>query len=166
MLAPTALFFPKACYLEAAEADPDPPRGQDDPVLTREDCARMGRALSAWYFGEGGLLMSEDARDAYFELMTSLGGAVDANAELAAQTVKQHGSLISPEQIKEYRKELGIKPGRSEPPGKWVFGIVPGNESPAGCFKDFILVQMLASQFRNKLTSDLESREPPKGEDV
>jgi hypothetical protein len=34
--------------------------------ITQDVCKQVGNAISAWYFNEGGLLLSSKSRDAYF----------------------------------------------------------------------------------------------------
>jgi hypothetical protein len=56
----------------------------DDPSgkasVGPDECRAMGRAMSEWYFGSGGLLLSVKARDAYFKLARALTRASLATA--------------------------------------------------------------------------------------
>lgn len=57
--APLAIYFPDTGKLHQV-------------TLSPAKCADIGRALSKWYFDGGGLLMSGEARDAYFCLAQAL----------------------------------------------------------------------------------------------
>jgi hypothetical protein len=161
---PTALFFPSR---------PERAQSDEDPQLTSEDCRRMGTALSSWYFGTGGLMMSEDSRDAYFVLMEALRRAAIAEAGLAVQTAGQHATHISLTLMNSYRDALAWKKypvfaslkarGRvsAEDVGQWRFGRLEGAGLDAERFKDFVLIQTLASRFRTSLTDDIGTRSPP-----
>lgn len=86
-----ALYFPSD----------DPP-----PVSTGpRDCRVMGRAISKWYFGGGGLLLSVDARDAYFRLARALTRA-SAVEELRVPIFPMDAEEISQEKVSEYREKL------------------------------------------------------------
>ena len=168
LLKPTALFFP-AAKTDAGTDDASPTK-QDELVLTRDTCARMGHSLSDWYFGRGGLLMSEKPRNAYFSFVHCLGCAADSDSELASQKFGDHGSAIALSTIKKYRKELGL-PERTDnwdclEADKWKFGTKSLGDSCAQRFKDFVYIQGHASRLRTALTSDIESRDPPAGPDA
>lgn len=86
-----ALYFPSD----------DPP-----PVSTGpRDCRVIGRAISKWYFGGGGLLLSVDARDAYFRLARALTRA-SAVEELRVPIFPMDAEEISQEKVSEYREKL------------------------------------------------------------
>ena len=211
MLSPTALFFPQPgvdpgvppdagasdmalqpagkeasdeAMLPAARASEI--RGPKDPELTPDDCARMGRHLASWYFGPGGLLMTEESRDAYFTLMEALRRAAAKKEGLAVQTVEEHVKAISLTLMTGYRRDLAQKgyavfekleakqPVKPDDLDGWLFGCEASSASAeqsddlktarvtAERFKDFVLIQTLASRFRTTLTNDIGSRKPPK----
>jgi len=187
-LSPTALFFPapdvepgaspsspgEAESVEPKPAAPAPPeaRSKGSPQLTKNDCAGMGRQLSSWYFGDGGLLMTEDSRDAYFALMEALRRAAAAPEELAVQTVGEHAQVISLSLMNGYRRALAKKclvfekleaknPVTPTDLAEWKFGPLANPTSDAERFKDYVLIQTLASRFRTTLTDDIGSRKPP-----
>lgn len=169
-LKPTALFYPPAARAKYGR-DPDPER----PILTPQDCATMGVALADWYFGTGGVLMSERARDAYFALAHALTRASDAEA-LHSPKVSNAKFLVDIPDLEKRRKDLGIdiramlgtntaargkRPGSRGPGASvedWAFNSAEKGDS----WRDFILIQSLASAFRTRLTDDIESRVPPK----
>jgi hypothetical protein len=162
-LGPTALFFSPVRDR----------RGDDSPQLTRQDCDRMGHALSTWYFGLGGLMMTTHSRDAYFTLMEALRLAAIAPGELAVQTVGEHATRISMALVTSYRKRLAeqgypvfatLEGGGAIGAGDvalWRFGRLDDADEDAVRFKDFVLIQTLASRLRTSLTDDIGSRRPP-----
>lgn len=201
-LSPTAIFFPRpqaewggkhpssnaalsdavtspSLDASAASEAKDPA----SPQLGKEDCGRLGHKLSAWYFGAGGLLMTEDARDTYFALMEALRMAALAEEELAVPTVGEHAKVISLASISKYSKSLAEKSGQSQKHPlfekleakqlvkdshlkDWKFGpseTISDNAErrKAEAVKDFVLIQKLASQFRTALTEDIRSRRAP-----
>lgn len=190
ILKPTALFFHMPINLVEGDGAKAAPREQEARQITREDCRYMGRQLSGWYFGAGGLLMTGGARDAYFALAEALrlaAGAADDDTDLAVPTVAEHDSKISKRMISKYREKLAesdlpfdteaarmlkkIEAGDLE---NWPFGAdaiatgdaaLSADDDPAKGlalrYKDFILIQALASWLRTELTADLGSREPP-----
>ena len=151
---------------------PTQSRSQESLQLTKDDCVRMGGQLSSWYFSAGGLLMTEASRDSYFTLMEALRRAATAPGELAVQTVGQHAQRISLTMITDYRQRLAKKPYpifeklEAKQPIKpadldrWEFGQMAMGDD-AEQFKDFVLIQALASRFRTSLTDDIGSRKPP-----
>ena len=142
--------------------------------LTREDCAQTGAQLSRWYFGAGGLLMSEEARASYFALMEGLRLAATADQELVAATSEEHLREMSAGRVKKYRDDLGNLKGvhtvfaklakgpiRDGDLADYRFGEPADGASGAKRFKDFVLIQQLASRFRTALTDDIRSRKAP-----
>lgn len=157
ILKPTAIYFP----------DPTTNRPSTDRVITSETCERMGRELSNWYFGAGGLLMSKPATDAYFDLMFLLWRAADAKKELASQTFEKHRSVRMPRDIVDkYRIDLGIemKTWQDEDWKCKVRDHKFGDFSKCDGCADYIFIQSLASRLRTRLINDLESRLPPGGQ--
>lgn len=47
-------------------------RYSPEKALSRNDCHHLAAALRAWYFEDGGLYLSEPAREAYFKLQDGL----------------------------------------------------------------------------------------------
>lgn len=190
-LSPTAIFFPRSDVrpggshpgpdvLQSVQPGPAlldptvPPKARSpkSPQLGRDDCKRMGGELSSWYFGAGGLLMTEDARDVYFALMEALRLAAGAADELAVPTVGEHGQIISLAMVGSYREHLATKypifckleakqPVKAADLKDWIFGPPATAACDAERFKDFVLIQQLASRFRTALTDDIRSRRPP-----
>jgi hypothetical protein len=190
-LSPTALFFPRSDVrpsgprpdpgaLQSIQPGPAlidsaiPPeaRHSESLHLGSNDCARMGGELSSWYFGTGGLLMTEDARDAYFALMEALRLAAGAEDKLAVPTVGEYGPGISQTSIISYRDHLANtcqvlgklkdqQPVVAADLKSWRFGTTAGAVGDAERFKDFVLIQQLASRFRTALTEDIKSRGAP-----
>jgi hypothetical protein len=121
-----------------------------------EECRAMGESMRVWYFKGGGLLMSTDARNAYFTLARALTRASLAE-RLSVPVFPKDAHSISEQAIKDYRKELHLDDVEN-----WTFG---GSESewekPALRFKDFVFLQHLSSTLRTKLCKDLHSRRRP-----
>lgn len=182
-LRPTALFFPESASRNAGAAEtsqigtmPVAMSSGDSLQLTKADCAQIGRQLASWYFGPGGLLMTKDSRNAYFTLMEALRRAVVSSDDLASQTVSEHPRLISEQLVQHYRELLAEKyptfgelqrrrPHERVDLANWHFGPPAQPTSDADRFKDFVLIQTLASRFRTTLTDDIGSRKPPDGSD-
>ena len=182
-LKPAALFFPPTDGAEgrlqsnAAGGVPmqqrfAQPKSDKSPQLARTDCEMMGEQLSSWYFGKGGLMMTTDSRNAYFSLMEALRRAAIAPDELASQTVGEHRDVISEKLVDGYRDELAKKypvfqelkdktPDQRIDAGDWQFGPSGTASGNAERFKDFVLIQKLASRFRTTLTNDIGSRKAP-----
>ena len=122
-----------------------------------EECRAMGESMRVWYFKGGGLLMSTEARNAYFTLARALTRASLAE-RLSAPRFPKDADRISDETIEDYRDEL--KALGLDDVKKWTFG---GQESekPALRFKDFVFLQRLTSTLRTKLCEDLHSRRRP-----
>jgi hypothetical protein len=125
-----------------------------------EDCRRMGQAMSEWYFGGGGLLLSIKARDAYFRLVRAFTRASQA-ADLKVPTFPQDAENISVEKLVQYRKELEGHNDLDDVEA-WRFGEpVSEQEKLAQRFRDFVFLQRLSSILRTKLSEDIRSRRRP-----
>lgn len=74
-------------------------------AFNRTTCLSIGRAMSKWYFGGGGLLMSIEARDAYFSLARALTRAALTN-KLEVPTFPEDSADVSCEKVTKYREEL------------------------------------------------------------
>ena len=140
--APLAIYFPEY----ASHGGSIGPR----------QCSAMGRAMSDWYFSGGGLLLSREARDAYFTLARALTRASEAS-DLCTPTFPRDAEHISATKLREYRKTLPIE----DPPDveEWNFG--PKGEDTAPLerrFKDYAFLQHLSSTLRSTLAEDLRSR--------
>ena len=136
--------------------------------LNQRRCGAIGREISKWYF-KSGLLLSGEARDAYFRLAHALTLAAEEK-ELCVPLVPYGGNEISGEKIKQYRRELfkieNPTDKVEEPPDKavenWIFGPVNGQpKTDAYKFKDYVFLQTLSSWLRTRLTEDLSSRRRP-----
>jgi hypothetical protein len=150
--APLAVYFPSSC----------------SPTLSvgRRKCREMGQVMSQWYFGGGGLLLSVEARDAYFRLATALTRASLAE-NLKVPVFFQDAEYISVEKLKEYRKKLAKK-YKLDDVENWQFGdsdsetgIPSETGTPAYRFRDFVFLQQLSSKLRTRLSEDLRSRRRP-----
>jgi hypothetical protein len=145
---PLAVYFPNG----------DPPAYSIAPI----DCREMGQAMSKWYFGGGGLLMSVQARDAYFRLARALTRASLA-AGLKVPSFPGDAGSISVEKLKDYRTELNLE---DELDGddieNWRFGCPKQeNETLAQRFRDYVFLQHLGSTLRTRLSEDLRCRRRP-----
>jgi hypothetical protein len=140
----------------------------DDPdaktSVAPADCRAMGRALAEWYFGTGGLLLSDGARDAYFRLARALTRASLAN-DLKVPQFPTDAENISKEKVDDYQKLLVEQNLSLDDVNKWEFGSASEKEAPDPRlhmkFKDYVFLQRLSSQLRTQLTKDLRSRRRP-----
>lgn len=127
--------------------------------VTPDGCREMGEAMRAWYFKGGGLLMSTEARDAYFALARGLTRASLAG-DLRVPMFPKDADHISVEAVDKYRYDLATLD--LDNVDKWNFG---GSESemerPSLRFKDFVFLQSLSSALRTRLCEDLHSRRRP-----
>jgi hypothetical protein len=153
--------------------------------LTPDHCAAMGRNLSKWYFEDGGLLLSKEARDCYFALARALTGAADAPA-LAVPIFPDDAKMISDLKMDDYRRQLNLLTVKEAKKGKpkqsvvngfdlalvdsWTFGpaplLAPSGPQDAGApspnrFRDYVRLQLVSSRLRSTLAEDLRSRRRP-----
>src|SRR5882724_8931486 len=166
------------------------PSGDAPVPIGPKDCGTMGRAMSVWYFGGGGLLLSVKARDAYFALARAVTRASLAE-KLKVPVFPRDAEDISGKKVDEYRAEL-VRKFNLDDVENWKFGD-PGLEEKLALrskiflflrwlsssfrtkpskelrrrrqlalrFKDFVFLQRLSSGLRTKLSNDLRSRRPP-----
>jgi hypothetical protein len=144
--APLAIYFPN--------------KHSSTSTISPKDCCEMGQAMSQWYFEEGALLLSIEARYAYFNLARALTRASLAD-NLNVPTFPQDSNDISVEKLKQYRHELAHKYNLDDVEN-WKFG-TPSSETDtlADKFRDFVFLQRLSSELRTKLSEDLRSRRRP-----
>jgi hypothetical protein len=143
---------PLALYFPAIE------KWEREAHLTPGKCRAIGQAMSRWYFDSGGLLLSDEARDAYFAFARALTHAAAAD-RLDAPTFDRDARKISKELLDKYKKALKIEGSSVE---SWRFGSAPTAEgNDASAFRDYVLIQHLSSKLRTALTKDLESRRRP-----
>jgi hypothetical protein len=181
--APLAIYFP------TGDAGPwalgFPARDAASWALSLADCRAIGRAMSKWYFGGGGLLLSTEARDAYFLLARALTRATAASS-LRVPTFPRDAQIISVEKLDEYREKLAgeyrarladkyrAKPAHEyeaalakkeilDDVEHWDFGCsMPETDPPAhNRFQDYVFLQRLSSELRSALAEDLRSRRRP-----
>jgi len=136
------------------------------------DCAEMGQTMSRWYFGGGGVLMSEQARDAYFRLARALTRAQLAD-QLKVPVFPVDSPNVSNPKLKIYREDLGkelkldlehVDQWTLDKVDQWNFdssAIELENSNPAHRFRDYVFLQHLSSDLRTKLSEDLSSRRRP-----
>jgi hypothetical protein len=136
--------------------------------LDPHTCGAIGCAISKWYF-KSGLLLSGEARDAYFRLARALTLASCAE-KLYVPHFPDDAKGISAEKVDQYRDLLGIKEPNDETIEKWEFGNPPtasvGEEKlefEGYRFKDYVLLQTLSSRLRTMLSEDIRSRRRPVG---
>jgi len=129
-------------------------------LIGPKECNAMGRAMSEWYFQGGGLLMSVESRDAYFQLARAL-ARTSLTEELRVPTFPEDAVNISSEKLDEYRRELASHYDLTRVED-WSFGGHGSeNESLARRFKDYVFLQRLSSLLRTSLSKDLRSRRRP-----
>ena len=127
--------------------------------VSPEGCCKMGEAMRGWYFGGGGLLMSTEARDAYFALARALTRA-SLTEDLRVPLFPKDADHISVEAVDRYRRELTSLDLQNVE--KWKFGGAETEmERAALRFKDFVFLQSLSSALRTRLCEDLHSRRRP-----
>jgi hypothetical protein len=152
---PLAIYFPDLGFSESLE-----PR----------KCGAIGRALSKWYFTSG-LLLSTEARDAYFRLARALTLASRAEKELYVP-FPNDAKEISRKSIHDYRERLGIGEPDDAAIENWKFGIPQVGEKTLDeemqkkfeyKFKDYVFLQTLSSRLRTVLSEDISSRRLPEG---
>lgn len=146
---PLALYFP-GCGKESIGP------------LDAGACQAMGREMSEWYFDGGGLLLSTEARDAYFRLTRALTHASFASG-LRVPKFPDDAEDISKEKVDEYARELGQTFTRAlNNVDDWTFGgstSKTDNKTPKPeRFQDYVFLQQLSSQLRTALANDLRSR--------
>jgi hypothetical protein len=164
--------YPKLVEATAPLALYFPPKRSVDP----QQCRKIGESMRVWYFTDGGLILSKEARDAYFDLARALTYA-SSSKELSVPLFPQDAKKISKEQVNDYRKKLKsyeVSPYSRKPKydisrvEEWQFG-ASGSDTHEDFlkfkdslkFKDFLLLQELSSTLRTKLTEDLRSRRRP-----
>lgn len=133
-----------------------------------EECAAMGRAMSEWYFEGGGLLLSVEARDAYFRLARALTRASLAKP-LKVPTFPRDADDISLKKVDAYRAALEEKEKLDlDDVENWKFGSLPSKaeakaevRQPHLEFKDYVFLQRFSSLLRTALAEDLHSRRRP-----
>ena len=80
--------------------------GQDSVILSRDRCAQIGHSMTEWYFGGGGLIMSNDTRNAYLDLARALTRAFKSEEELRAPVFPRDSAEVSVEKMKDYETTL------------------------------------------------------------
>lgn len=153
-------FYPKLVKATAQLALYFPGSGPSGASIGPQKCRTMGKIMSAWYFDKGGLLLSTDARNAYFRLARALTLASLAE-ELRVPIFPKDAVHISVKKVDEYREELKSMSDLDDVEN-WTFG-GPGSEEdkPFLRFKDFVFLQRLSSALRTSLSKDLRSRRRP-----
>jgi hypothetical protein len=134
-----------------------PDFGPDQSSLSPEKCGQIGRAMSRWYFAGGGLLMSVEARDAYFRFARALTRASMAS-RLNVPVFPGDANEVSFEKIGMYRTELRTSNPSFDDVERWEFG---GSTEPHSRFKDYVFLQTLGSDVRTALSEDLRGRRRP-----
>ena len=144
--APLAIYFP-SYESESRSIQPS-------------DCVQMGRTMVDWYFRAGGLLLSTEARTAYFAFGRALTRA-STEDDLRAPVFPRDAQLIDEDILRTYRTHLRIV-NAADVVDTWPFG-EPAAESdpPAVRFRDYVLLQALSSELRRQLAEDLGSRRRP-----
>lgn len=152
--------YPEAVKATAPLAVYFPGYGPCTEAIGPAECLLMGEALSRWYFDGGGLLMSNEARDAYFRLARGLTRASAAH-EISAPKFPMDAEKISLEQLDKYREHLAAR-SKLDDIESWTFGgPAPETASPDLRFKDYIFLQRLSGALRTALSEDLRSRRRP-----
>lgn len=157
-MSPLALYFPVAICFPSGD-----PNGAAS--ISPSKCGAMGHEMSKWYFEGGGLLMSIQARDAYFRLARALTLA-SRTPDLKVPSFPGNAVDISKEKIDGYRRQLEQQMKLDfNDIENWEFGgsrrKAAGSTDKAEQFKDYVFLQQLSSYLRTMLSDDLSSRGRP-----
>jgi hypothetical protein len=136
---PLAIYFPDLAN----------PIWANTKSLDSHKCRAMGRAISKWYFNSG-LLLSGEARDAYFRLARALTLAADAAADEEILSVPQfptNAADISVKKLDRYRELLKIK--NDEDVETWKFGTWKSDEPQSLWFKIRMAIAGMLLRFLN-----------------
>jgi hypothetical protein len=155
------------------------PLEESQAVDIHQEMEKMGVTMRTWYLGGGGLLLGEEAREAYFLLARALTRACAVQGKLR---FPERGDWVevSQENLKKYGEQLELPAPatllgwQKAPDGacnhpmsveQWTFGEIPPSRIEPGCpaskFSDFVYLQRLASHLRWELVQDLEVRRKP-----
>jgi hypothetical protein len=140
-MSPLALYFPVAiCF---PSTDPD-----GAASINHNKCGTIGHEMSKWYFEGGGLLMSTEARDAYFRLARALTRASQA-PDLRVPSFPRDAEDISREKMDTYVEKLerelkwSLKYVDAD---KWTFGgplpKIEGSPPRRDPFRNYLSRQM------------------------
>lgn len=126
LLEPLALFHPKA-------------------DVTYGDLAELGVKMREWYFSIGGLLLSSDARDAYFATQDALTEALRGAEQHGTrnQILRHQSAMLTVGEFGEREKQATV----------WE----PGKDP----LSDYLHVRKRTSALRSTLCDDLGSRARP-----
>jgi hypothetical protein len=136
-------------------------------MVSKEECKQAGNKLRTSYLGGTGILLSKQARDKYFMLADTLTRASKAQ-KLNVPKIEDYPEWISQSKIKQYSKKLHVYQPKATHVRTWEFGKIPQKMSDkavdqaAEKFRDFVLLQVLASRLRTELTKDLGGRRRPR----
>ena len=138
-----------------------PPRRAGEP-FGPEQCEQMGQAMALWYFRNGGLLLSQKSRPAYFRFGRALTRA-SLCERISAPLFPRDAEAISEQTLRSYRESLGFPDVANDAYIEdWVFGRSASEESrPEEKFRDYVFLQWLSSALRTTLSEDLRSRRRP-----
>jgi len=133
----------------------------------RQACVRLPSHQRLCLF-KSGLLLSSEARDAYFRLARALTLASCAE-KLYVPLFPDDGKEISVNRVDVCRDVLGVKDPDDETVERWEFGnpptaMVVKETTELYKFKDYVFLQTLSSRLRTALSEDIRSRRRPAGE--
>jgi len=110
------LFFPELTETKLIISDS---ASTPQLKLNQEDCRKMGREMTEWYYGGGGILLSQDALKAYFRLARALTLACYKSELKTPDFAKESDvKLIFPKNIDKYRSKLNFTKSRNN--SRWV----------------------------------------------
>ena len=141
--------------------------------------------MREWYYGGGGILLSQEALKAYFRLARALTLACYKTELKTPDFAKESDvKLIFPENIDKYRSELNFTKSRND--CRWTSwlrrgtrdnndiierrlelkqgqmdGTMKAEQTDAMRFEDFVFLNMLSSRLRTALVDDLRGRAAP-----
>jgi hypothetical protein len=129
-------------------------------ALGPQHCEKIGSAMSKWYFAGGGILLSTEARNAYFTIVRALTRASRAT-ELRTPSFPDDAADVSGTVLGQFRKNLAINTA-APLVDTWHFGLeVPASAPLEQKFRDYVFLQYLGSSLRTELASDIRSRRRP-----
>ena len=125
-------------------------------------CREAGESLRATYFTGAGILLSRESRDQYFLFVRALTRAAAAERLAVPRTTADYRSWISEPSLNMYRSDLKLNDPTRAIIDDWEFGVAaPDDATPSRRFRDFVLLQKLASSLRTALSNDIRGRRRP-----
>jgi hypothetical protein len=118
-----------------------------------DDIEALSRRMRDWYFTTGGLLLSTEARDQYFDLQDDIVKILRAKKEAQSIADMKNGGSGNPHTLRDKDLLLTRMEAEQETPKQW---------NPGRCAnEDYLHLRDVASKLRTRLSDDLGTRRPP-----